>query len=268
MYTINNLTGPNGHTAAQTRGIFTVIEHETDYSVSPANAQTEYFMSRMNVKRRQVAARLDGSVGLVLQAGAMQWIAGDVQATTGVKGVGDLLGKMVKGAVTKESAIKPEYVGKGILVTEPTYKYLLTENVADWAGGLVMEDGMFLACESSVRHEIQTRSSLSSVVAGGEGLFNLKLTGSGICVLESNVPRSEIVEVILDNDVLKIDGSFAVCWSGDLSFTVERSGKTLVGSAASGEGLVNVYRGTGKVLLAPLTPSRSFAAATTQKSAK
>jgi len=26
----------------------------------------------------------------------------------------------------------------------------------------------------------------------------------------------------------------------------------LVGSAASGEGLVNVYRGTGKVLLAPV----------------
>lgn len=268
MYTINNLTSPNGHTAAETRGIFTIIEHDADYSVSPANAQTEYFMSRMNVKRRQVAVNLDGSVGLILQAGAMQWTAGNIQATTGVKGVGDLLGKMVKGAVTKESAIKPEYVGQGILVTEPTYKYLLTENVADWAGGLVMEDGMFLACESSVRHEIQPRSSLSSVMAGGEGLFNLKLTGSGTCVLESNVPRSEIVEVILDNDVLKIDGSFAVCWSGNLSFTVERSGKTLVGSAASGEGLVNVYRGTGRVLLAPLTPSRSLTAATAQKSAK
>ena len=30
------------------------------------------------------------------------------------------------------------------------------------------------------------------------------------------------------------------------------SGKSLIGSAASGEGLVNVYRGTGKVLLAPV----------------
>ena len=40
--------------------------------------------------------------------------------------------------------------------------------------------------------------------------------------------------------------------SGSLDFTVERSGKSLIGSAASGEGLVNVYRGTGKVLLAPV----------------
>ena len=268
MYTIKNLTSQNGHVAVETRGIFTIVEHDVDYSVSPSNAQMEYFMSQMNVKRRQAVANLDGSVGLVLQAGAMQWIAGDVQATTGVKGVGDLFGKMVKGAVTKESAIKPEYVGRGTLVTEPTYKYLLTENAADWAGGLVMEDGMFLACESTVRHELQARSSFSSVVAGNEGLFNLKLTGSGACVLESNVPRSEIVEVVLDNDVLKIDGNMAIAWSGSLDFTVERSGKTLIGSAASGEGLVNVYRGTGRVMLAPLTPSKSLFAATTQKTAK
>lgn len=38
-----------------------------------------------------------------------------------------------------------------------------------------------------------------------------------------------------------------------LEFTVERSSKTLIGSAVNGEGLVNVYRGTGKILVAPLT---------------
>ena len=40
--------------------------------------------------------------------------------------------------------------------------------------------------------------------------------------------------------------------SGSLNFTVERSEKFLIGSAVSGEGLVNVYRGTGKVLMCPL----------------
>ena len=54
------------------------------------------------------------------------------------------------------------------------------------------------------------------------------------------------------NDELKIDGNMAIAWSASLKFTVERSGKTLLGSAASGEGLVNVYRGTGKVLMAPV----------------
>ena len=76
--------------------------------------------------------------------------------------------------------------------------------------------------------------------------------GNGIAVLECRCPQEELIEITLENDVLKVDGSFAIAWSDSLDFTVERSGKTLVGSAASGEGFVNVYRGTGKVLLAPV----------------
>jgi uncharacterized protein (AIM24 family) len=83
-------------------------------------------------------------------------------------------------------------------------------------------------------------------------LFNLKLVGNGIAALESLVPRDELVEIVLENDVLKVDGNFAVAWSGTLDFTVEKSTKTLIGSGLSGEGLVNVYRGSGKVLLAPI----------------
>lgn len=60
-----------------------------------------------------------------------------------------------------------------------------------------------------------------------------------------------MIEIRLDNDVMKVDGNFVIAWSSTLDFTVERSGKSLIGSAASGEGLVNVYRGTGKVLMMP-----------------
>ena len=61
---------------------------------------------------------------------------------------------------------------------------------------------------------------------------------------------------------LKIDGNLAVCWSSNLDFTVERSTGTLVGSAVSGEGLVNVYRGTGRVLMSPVAPTDSLLTAT------
>jgi uncharacterized protein (AIM24 family) len=90
-------------------------------------------------------------------------------------------------------------------------------------------------------------------VMGNEGLFNSILKGSGIAVLESRVPAEELFVVDLSNDVLKIDGNMAIAWSGSLEFTVERTTKTLVGSAASGEGLVNVYRGTGRVLMSPVS---------------
>lgn len=54
------------------------------------------------------------------------------------------------------------------------------------------------------------------------------------------------------NDVVKIDGNMAIAWSESLKFTVERTTKTLLGSAASGEGLVNVFHGKGKILMAPV----------------
>ena len=70
--------------------------------------------------------------------------------------------------------------------------------------------------------------------------------------LESPTPRDELIEFELDNDVLRIDGNMAVAWSNSLNFSVEKSTKSLLGSAVSGEGFVNVYRGTGKVLMAPV----------------
>ena len=90
------------------------------------------------------------------------------------------------------------------------------------------------------------------MVAGNEGLFNLRIDGAGVVALESPCPEQEIVYVDLDSDELKVDGNYALAWSAGLNFSVERSGKSLVGSAVSGEGLVNVYRGTGRVMLAPM----------------
>lgn len=251
MFQIRNLTENSNVKVTASLGAFTVIEYQQDLSVSPMGAQTAYFCNRMNVRKRQVICDLSKS-NVTVQAGAMQWMAGNVNATTGIKGVGDLLGKAMRGKVTGESAIKPEYTGDGVMVLEPTYKHIILLDVADWNGSIVLDDGLFLACDAGLRHKAVMRSNISSAVAGNEGLFNLGIEGNGVVCLESACPREELVEITLDNDVLKVDGNMAIAWSGSLSFTVERSGKSLIGSAASGEGLVNVYRGTGKVLLAPV----------------
>lgn len=128
----------------------------------------------------------------------------------------------------------------------------MLEEVSEW-GGIVLDDGLFLACESKVQQKIVARTNISSAMLGNEGLFNLCLKGEGIAVLESPVPRSELIEFILDNDEVRIDGNFAIAWSNSLEFRVEKSSKSLIGSAVSGEGLVNVYRGTGKILMAPIS---------------
>lgn len=251
MFSIDNFTNNDDVKTLATKGAFTAIEYTRDLSVSPLTAMNAYFCNKMNVRKRQLICKV-GEVGITCQAGAMQWTAGNVNATTGIKGAGDLVGKLFKGKVTGETAIKPEYAGNGLLVLEPTYKYLLLFDMDEWNGSVVLDDGLFLACESTVSQKLAMRSNFSSAVAGGEGLFNLALTGRGAFALESRCPKEELIVVDLNNDVLKVDGNFAIAWSASLNFTVERSGKTLIGSAASGEGLVNVYRGTGRVLLAPV----------------
>ena len=250
MYQISNFTDNDDVKILSERGAFQVVEYQRDLSVAPDSAITAYYSAQMNVRKRQLVCYLDRA-HVTIQAGAMQWMLGNVSATTGIKGVGDFFGKAVRGKATGESAIKPEYTGDGILVLEPTYRHLILMDAADWGGAVVLDDGLFLACESTLQHKAVMRSNISSAVAGGEGLFNLSLMGSGVFCIESDCPREELIEITLQNDVLKVDGNYAIAWSKSLEFTVERSGKSLIGSAASGEGLVNVYRGSGKVLMMP-----------------
>lgn len=257
---VNNWVNDNRKIIAE-KGMFKVVEHQRDLSVASATAQTAYFASQMNVKLRQVEISLDGTQTVKTQAGAMQMILGNVDMATGVTSAKGFLGSMVKAAVTNETAVKPEYSGNGQVILEPTYKHILLQDVSEWGpNGLVIEDGMFLASEGSVVHKVvENTQDLGTALLSNEGLFNLCFTGTGVVALESYVPLEELVEYELDNDVLKVDGSMAVCWSGSLKFTVEKTTKSILGSLASGEGLVNVYRGTGKVWVSPVAGTKNSA---------
>ncbi len=250
MVTCKNLFENKNIEVVETKGDIKVIEYKRDLSVNPANAVTAYYASEMNVRKRQVLIELKGNA-YTISAGAMQWTSGAVSMAADVKGIGDLFGKALSSKVTKESAVKPKYQGNGLLMLEPTYKHIILEEVSEW-GGIVLDDGLFLACESNVQQKVVARTNLSSAVMGNEGLFNLCLRGKGLAVLESPVPRNELIEFVLENDEVRIDGSYAIAWSDTLDFRVEKSSKSLLGSAVSGEGLVNVYRGTGRILMAPV----------------
>lgn len=250
MIKINNFFDNANIKCIAEGGMFSIYEHQHDLSVDSTTAMNSYFMEKMNVRKRQVLCKLDnGSVKL--QAGAMQWISGNIEMNYGVSGAKDFFGKLVKGAVTGESAVKPIYTGSGYVMLEPTYNFLLIEDVSTWGQGIVLDDGLFLACDANITESINKRGDVATALLSGEGVFNLSLSGNGFCVLESPVPREELIEFELDNDILKIDGNMAIAWSSSLQFTVENSSKSIVGSVVSGEGVVNVYRGTGKVLIAP-----------------
>ena len=251
---ISNFIGDNDNIkVVDEQGPFKVIEFEKDLSVTPTESMIKYFSSKMNVRPRQLVVDLSQTSGIYLQAGAMQWMSGSNKLTTGIKGVGDFGKKFLKSAVTGETTVKPEYTGHGYLVTEQTYKHLIILNLNDFDNNLMIDDGLFLAAEKSVDLAVKARTNLSSAIAAAEGLFNTVLSGDGYVCLESNIPLKELIIIEMENETVSIDGPMAIAWTSTLELTVERSGKSLVGSALSGEGLVNVYRGTGKILMAPLT---------------
>ena len=173
MFKISNFTNNDDVNILVEKGPFTVIEYKRDLSVTPSTAMGAFFCNEMNVRKRQVVCDLSKASGITCQSGAMQWSAGNVNATTGIKGVGDFFGKAMRGKVTGESAIKPEYTGDGTLVLEPTYKHIILLDTADWNGSVVLDDGLFLACDSALKQKVVMRSNISSAALGGEGLFNL-----------------------------------------------------------------------------------------------
>ena len=261
MVQVNNLIDNKNIKTLEQKGCYAVLEHQDDLSISPWEATDAYFMAKMNVKRRQVLCALNNSAVRV-QAGAMQWTSGSVEMDANIGGMGGFLKKAVSAKVTGESAVKPVYGGTGYLMLEPTFRHLLLEDVGSWGQGVVLDDGLFLACDQQVQEHVVSRSNFSSAIFGGKGLFNLALSGNGICVLESPVPREELIEFVLDNDTVKIDGSMAIAWSASLQFTVEKATRSIIGAGLSGEGFVNVYRGSGRILMAPTISAPSVSAST------
>ncbi len=215
---------------------------------NPYNAQMMYYMEKQNMKARQPVIYINNDT-VKLEPGAMSYFQGNIEMVSGVT-ARNLIGRVFTGAVTGESAAQPEYKGTGMVVLEPTFKHFL---VIELQAGeeIVVDKGMFFAAQGSATVSAYMQRNISSAIAGGEGIFQTSIKGPGLCVLECAVPMCEIDIIDLNNDTLKVDGNFAVLRTGSISFTVERSAKTLVGSAVSGEGLVNVYRGTGQVWLAP-----------------
>lgn len=226
-----------------------VMEYQKLLGMTNTNmASTLYYMTQQNMKIRQVAIYINNS-SFKIEPGAMSYFQGNLTMESGVK-IGNTIGRMFTGAVTGEKMAQPEYSGTGMLVLEPTFRHILLIEL-EKGESIIVDKGMFYGAQGSVDVKSVMQKNVSSALLGGEGLFQIQIIGPGAVILESVVPIEEIDIIHLENDTLKVDGNFAILRSEGISFTVEKSAKSLLDSAMSGEGLVNVFRGTGQVWLAP-----------------
>lgn len=204
-------------------------------------------MNDSGIKLRQVRIILEDS-SVKLESGALSYMKGEIEIRTKIGGVVGLGKKFLNSKLTGETMFKPTYEGTGEIFLEPSFGHFVLIELEDEE--IIVDDGLFYACEEDVEVGAAMQKSVSSMLFGNEGIYQTSISGSGIVVLEIPVPESEIFKCKLFNDTLKVDGNFAVLRTSNVKFTVEKS-FSLIGSVTNGEGLLNVYSGTGEVWLLP-----------------
>lgn len=213
-----------------------------------------YSLNRAGVRLRQLRIRLSNDA-VRTEPGALQFLRGQVAMESNT-GAGSGFGGLMKGALaaarTGETVFKPLYRGTGEIYLEPTFGHywpMQLENEVYYA-----DQGLFCCCEDVVKVEAHKVESFSARMAGGEGRYQTKVGGTGMVVFRVPVPRSEIIELNLRDETLQVDGSFALLRTGDVHFSVEKASTSLAGAITSGEGLLQTFRGTGRVWIAPTQP--------------
>ncbi|RJF73760.1 MULTISPECIES: AIM24 family protein [Deinococcus] len=229
-----------------------------EYSAQPMEGPLQGFPQMLNRpgRWRQLAVHTQGA-GATLETGALQYLRGNlemqaVSAAGGGGGLGGFLRGAVTAAATGEGMFKTAFKGSGVLYTEPTQLHLL---LGDLRGeSVIIDDGAFVACVGDISVGRHVNQGFAQMMGSGEGRVQPKLTGTGLFALQSPVPPEEFQVLELQNDVLKVDGNLVVAYTDGLQFTVERSGRGLIGSAKTGEGFIQAFRGTGRVWLTPTLP--------------
>lgn len=219
---------------------------------SPKMGMELYFGQQAGLKMRQVRVTLSGG-SIKTESGALYYYKGNIQSQTKMGGVGGFLKKSLVGGITDESAAKPLYQGNGEIYLEPSFKHYLILNLNNTS--IIVDKGLFYCCSGEIDISVQAQGNVSSALLGGEGIFQIKLSGTGVAILELTVPSSEIVAYQLQpGEEMKVDGNFAIARTDSVQFSVTKSDKSILGSMMNGEGFLNTFVGPGIVWLAPTAP--------------
>lgn len=228
---------------------FQILEYNSlDGATDVETAFGLNIIKESGIKLKQVRIILDDSA-IKIEPGALSYMKGNIEIKNKVGGVLGLGKKIISSKLTGETIFKPTYSGNGEIFLEPSFGHFALLELED--DEIIVDDGLFYACEEGIDVGASIQRNISSTLLGNEGLYQTRIEGCGIVVLEVPVPESEIFKCILINDTLKVDGNFAILRTGNIDYSVEKSSKSIMGSMVNGEGFVNVYRGSGEVWLMP-----------------
>lgn len=176
------------------------------------------------------------------EAGAMHYMKGNLELQSDLPGVGSIF----KSMITKEKVVKPVITGTGTVFLTPSFGEftILDLDNDEW----ILDRGAYYASELNIELGAFTNRAISAMFSG-EKWFQTVVAGTGKVIINSSGP---LEEVELVNDKLVVDGSFAVARTSGIELKVTKATRGIFSTMISGEGLVNTFSGTGKVLIAPV----------------
>lgn len=228
---------------------FQILEYENlNGAIDVETALGLNIIRQSGIKLKQIRIILEES-SVKLESGSLSYMKGNIEIKNKSGGLLGFGKKIISSKLIGETAFKPTYIGTGEIFLEPSFGHFALIELED--DEIIVSENMFYACEDGIEVNATMQKNVSAAFLGNEGFYQARIQGSGIVALKVPVPESEIFKCILINDTLKVDGNLAILRTGNIEFSVEKSSKSIVGTALSGEGMVNVYRGTGEVWLIP-----------------
>lgn len=164
------------------------------------------------------------------------------------KGLGGLMGAIGRSITSGESMFITEAIGQtndSEIGISPSNIGKIEKLVVGKGVQYRLNTGAYLASDENVSYNMVRQNISKAFFSGTGGLFVMETSGSGDILIAS---FGDIMELEVTPDKpLVVDNSHVLAWSHDLDYTIDIASGTF--GFKTGEGLVNTFRGSGKVLI-------------------
>lgn len=226
--------------------------HEIDYEIHGNDMQV-------------VSVELDPQETVIAEAGAMNWMDGDIQFEAkmgdGSQPEQGLFGKLMsagKRMVTGESLFLTHFTNQGhqkqeVSFAAPYPGKIVPVDLEAVGGEILCQKDAFLCAAKGTQISVAFTKRLGSGFFGGEGFILQKLRGDGMAFMHAG---GTVIEKELNGETIRIDTGCIVGFTPGLDYNIERAGN-LKSMFFGGEGLfLATVSGVGKVYLQSLPFSR------------
>lgn len=164
------------------------------------------------------------------------------------QGLGGLMGAIGRSITSGESMFITEAIGQtndSEIGISPSNIGKIEKLVVGKGVQYRLNTGAYLASDDNVSYNMVRQNISKAFFSGTGGLFVMETSGSGDILIAS---FGDIMELEVTPDKpLVVDNSHVLAWSYDLDYTIDIASGTF--GFKTGEGLVNTFRGSGKVLI-------------------